>query len=101
MKIYELIQCLDFSESSIAFFDSIEHVYEYLTKDGHTKDVVSIKGHQDNSAEHIKYCMKSPNVTIQVHTPAYENPLLGYSSSEYDTYYYVKTHEVRDYGFFK
>ena len=100
MKIYELIEYLDFSESSIAFFDTIEHVYEYLTKDGHTKDVLSIKGHKDNSAEHIKYCMGSPNATINVHTPAYENPLLGYSVDEYDRYYYVKTHDVREYGFF-
>lgn len=101
MKIYELIECLDFSEKSIAYFDTIEHVYQYLTKDGHTSDVLSIKGHQDNSAEHIKYCMESPNATIQVHTPADENPLLGYSVDEYDKYYYVRTHEVRDYGFLK
>ena len=101
MKIYELIESLYLSEKSIAYFDTIDHVYEYLTKDGHSSDVLSIKGHQDKSAEHIKHCMESPNATIQVHTPAYENPLLGYSSSEYDTYYYVKIHEVRDYGFFK
>lgn len=100
MKIYELIECLNFSEKSIAYFDTIDHVYEYLTKDGHTSDVISIKGHQDKSAEHIKHCMESPYATIHIHTTAYENPLLGYSSSEYDTYYYVKTHEVREYGFF-
>lgn len=101
MKIYELIECLNFSEKSIAYFDTIDHVYEYLTKDGHTSDVISIKGHQDKSAEHIKHCMESPYATIRIHTNAYDNPLLGYSSSEYDTYYYVKTHEVREYGFFR
>ena len=100
MKIYELIKCFDFSEESAAYFDTIEHVYEYLTKDGHTSDVISIKGHKDNSADYIKYCMQSENATIQVHTPAYDNPLLGYSVDEYDTYYYVKTHDVREYGFF-
>ena len=107
MKIYELIECeLDennFTKNGkrVMFFDSIEHIYGYLTNDGYTDDKLTIVGHSDNSAEHIKYCMESPNATIQVHTPADENPLLGYSVSEYDTYYYVRTHDVRCYGFTK
>ena len=107
MIIYELIECeltennFTKNEKRVAFFDSIEHIYSYLTKDGHTDDKLTIVGHYDDSEEYIKYCMESPNATIKVHTPADENPLLGYSVDEYDTYYCVRTHEVRCYGFFK
>ena len=107
MKIYELIKCeltennFTKNEKRMMFFDSIEHIYRYLTKDGHTDDKLTIVGHSDNSEEHIKDCMLSSNTIIRVHTPSDENPLLGYSVSEYDTYYYVRTHDVRCYGFFK
>ena len=107
MTIYELIRCeIDENnfvknEKRVAFFDSIENAYKYLTKDGKTTDKISVVGHIDNSAEYIMICMFSSNAIIKVHTPSYENPLVGYISSEYDTYYIVKTHEVRDYGFFK
>ena len=107
MKIYELIECeLDENnftknEKRVMFFDSIEHIYSYLTKDGNTDDKLTIVGHSDNSEEHIKDCMLSSNAIIIVHTPAFENPLIGYFSSEYDTYYFVRTHDVRCYGFTK
>ena len=107
MNIYELIRCeIDENnfvknENRVAFFDSIENAYKYLTKDGKSTDKISVIGHIDNSAEYIMTCMLSSNSIIKVHTPSYENPLIGYISSEYDTYYIVKTHEVRDYGFFK
>ena len=107
MNIYELIRCeIDENnfiknEKRVAFFNSIENAYKYLTKDGKSTDKISVIGHIDNSAEYIMACMLSPNAIIKVHTPSYENPLVGYISSEYDTYYIVKTYEVRDYGFFK
>ena len=107
MTIYELIRCkIDENnfvknEKRVSFFDSIENAYKYLTKDGKSTDKISVVGHIDNSAEYIMICMLSPNAIIKVHTPSYENPLVGYISSEYDTYYIVRSHEVRDYGFFK
>ena len=107
MNIYELIRCeIDENnfiknEKRVAFFNSIENAYKYLTKDGKSTDKISVIGHIDNSAEYIMIYMSSSDEIIKVHTPSYENPLIGYISSEYDTYYIVKTHEVRDYGFFK
>lgn len=106
MKIYELIECeLDENnftknEKRVMFFDSIEHIFSYLTKDGRTGDKLSIIGHSDDSEEHIKDCMLSSNATIKVHTPSFER-VIGYFSDPYDTYYFVRTHEVRCYGFFK
>lgn len=107
MNIYELIRCeIDENnfiknEKRVAFFNSIENTYKYLTKDGKSTDKISVIGHIDNSAEYIMIYMSSSDEIIKVHTPSYENPLVGYISSEYDTYYIVKTYEVRDYGFFK
>ena len=107
MNIYELIRCeIDENnfiknEKRVAFFNSIENAYKYLTKDGKSTDKISVIGHIDNSSEYIMIYMSSSDEIIKVHTPSYENPLVGYISSEYDTYYIVKTHEVRDYGFFK
>ena len=107
MNIYELIRCeIDENnfiknEKRVAFFNSIENAYKYLTKDGKSTDKISVIGHIDNSAEYIMIYMSSSDEIIKVHTPSYENPLIGYISSEYDTYYIVRTYEVRDYGFFK
>lgn len=107
MTIYELIRCeIDENnfvknENRVAFFDSIENAYKYLTIDGKSTNKISVVGHIDNSAEYIMNCMLSPNAIIKVHTPSYENPFVGYISSDYDTYYIVRSHEVRDYGFFK
>lgn len=105
MIIFELIKCeidennFTKNEKRVAFFDSIEHIYSYLSKDGKSTDKISIVGHSNNSEEHIKDCMLSSNAIIKVHTPSFENPLIGYISSEYDRYYFVRTHEVRCYGF--
>ena len=107
MNIYELIRCeidennLIKNEKRVAFFDSIENAYKYLTKDGKSTDKISVIGHIDNSAEYIMIYMSSSDEIIKVHTPSYEKPLVGYIPSEYDTYYIVRTYEVRDYGFFK
>lgn len=106
MTIYELIQCeLDNKNFAtdvkrIAFFESIQNVFDYLTKDGKTQDVISIVGHNNTNSEYIKSCLDSPHAIIRVHTEADDCPLLGWSSPAYDTFYHCRHHEVRNYGFF-
>lgn len=107
MRIYELIQCkLDEKNfktdvKRIAFFESVQNVFDYLTKDGKTKDTISVVGHNNTESEYIKSCLDSPYATIKVHTEAYENPLIGFSEPAYDTFYYCRSHEIRNYGFFR
>lgn len=107
MIIYELIECeLDEKNfrtdiRSIAFFKSIQNVFDYLTKDGKTHDAISVVGSDNSDPEYIKSRLDSSYSIIKVHTEAFENPLLGWFYPACDTFYYCRSHEVRNYGFFQ
>lgn len=106
MKIYELIQCeLDennhrSNDKRVAFFMSTRNIYDYLTKDGQSDDEISILNHTDKNRRYIESTIESANAIIKVHTNGFENPLLDFVSSSYDTFYYCQSHDVRNRGFF-
>ena len=99
-KVYELIKCeLDssFNDQSVGFFDSPRSIINYLTDGGKSSAKLSVFNHNEDDQQYIEEAMESPNLTLVLHREADENQLLGYFCPETDTYYYVKTHEVRTY----
>ena len=102
-KVYELIQCeLDsknhrFNDQSVGFFDSPKSIINYLTDNGHSSAKLSMLNHNEDDQKYMEEGMESPNLILVLHREADENPLIGYFCPEYDTYYYVQTHEVRVY----
>ena len=99
-KVYELIKCeLDssFNDQSVGFFNSPRSIINYLTDGGKSSAKLSMFNHNEADQQYIEEAMESPNLTLVLHIEADENPLLGYFCPETDTYYYVKTHEVRTY----
>ena len=106
MTVYELFQCdLDdrnhrYNDRPIGLFSSKENIVGYMTKDGQSSGRLSIMDHNEND-QYIEEYMDSPNTIYVVNYGSDENPLLGYSSPEYNEYYYVQEREVREYGFIR
>ena len=95
MKIYILNE-VELGENNItkdirtlAYCESPEAVWNYLTKDGTSHDTVSIVGHRSNDKDYLISQFESDNITIKVHHEGYENPLLGYTFDDYNTYYRI------------
>ena len=95
MKIY-ILKEVELGENNftkdirtIAYCESPEAVWNYLTKDGTSKDPVSIVGHTSNDKDYLISQFESENITIKVHNEGYDNPLLGVRYDEYDTYYRI------------
>ena len=89
MKIY-ILKEVELGESNftkdirtVAYCESPEAVWNYLTKDGTSQDVVSIVGHRSNDKGYLISQFESENITIKVHQEGYENPLLGYTFDDY------------------
>lgn len=99
--VFELIQCeLDernhrHNDQRVGIFADADSVYNYLTDDGNSHDVVSILNHEDNSREYVIPCFDCVNKIIKVHTEDEGNPLIGWDPYSYDTYYYCQVLEVR------
>lgn len=74
---------------TVAYCESPEAVWNYLTKDGTSKDTISIVGHKSNDRGYLISQFESENITIKVHNEAYDNPLLGVGFDDYDTYYRI------------
>ena len=95
MKIYILKEVElgenNFTKDSrtLAYCESPEAVWNYLTKDGTSHDTVSIIGHTSNDKGYLISCFESENITIKVHSKGYDNPLLGEKLDDYDTYYRI------------
>ena len=103
-KVCELIQCeLDsknqrFNDYRVGIFDCPKIIINYLTDCGHSSAKLSMLNHNEADQQYIEeYMDDNPNLILVLHREADENPLLGYSCPESDTYYYVQTHEVRVY----
>ena len=102
-KVYELIQCeLDsknhrFNDQRVGFFDNAKSIINYLTDNGHSSAKLSMLNHNEGDQQYMEEYMESPSLILVLHREADENPLIGYSCQESDTYYYVQTHEVRTY----
>lgn len=95
MKIYILNE-VELSENNftkdvrtVAYCESPEAVWNYLTKDGTSKDTVSIVGHEINDQGYLISQFVNENITIKVHIQGYDNPLLGVKFDDYDTYYRI------------
>lgn len=103
-KVYELIQCeLDsknhrFNDQRVGIFDSPKSIVNYLTDYGRSTAKLSMLNHNEDDNKYMeKYMDESPNLILVLHRDADENPLIGWSCPETDTYYYVQTHEMRTY----
>lgn len=95
MKIY-ILREVELGENNfttdirtVAYCESHEAVWNYLTKDGTSHDTVSIIGHTRNDKDYLISCFESENITIKVHSEGYDNPLLGVKFDDYDTYYRI------------
>ena len=95
MKIYILNE-VELGENNftkdlrtLAYCESPEAVWNYLTQDGKSHDTVSIVGHKSNDKGYLISQFESENITIKVHHEEYDNPLLGVKFDDYDTYYRV------------
>ena len=95
MKIYILNE-VELGENNfakdirtVAYCESPEAVWNYLTKDGTSHDTVSIIGHKCNDKDYLISRFESENITIKVHSEGYDNPLLGVEFDDYDTYYRI------------
>ena len=95
MKIYILNE-VEIGENNLtkdirtlAYCESPEAVWNYLARDGKSKDTISIIGHTNNDKGYLISQFESENITIKVHTEGYDNPLLGVKTDGYDTYYRV------------
>ena len=95
MKIYILNE-VELGENNfakdirtVAYCESPEAVWNYLTKDGTSHDTVSIVGHTRNDKDYLISRFESENITIKVHSEGYDNPLLGVGFDDYDTYYRI------------
>lgn len=74
---------------TLAYCESPEAAWNYLTQDGKSHDTVSIVGHKSNDKGYLISQFESENITIKVHHGEYDNPLLGIKFNDYDTYYRV------------
>ena len=74
---------------TVAYCETPEAVWNYLTKDGTSKDTVSIIGHASNDKGYMISQFESENITIKVHSEGSDNPLLGVKFDDYDTYYRI------------
>ena len=97
MKIYILVE-VELGENNftkdirtLAYCESPEAVWNYLTNDGKSNDTVSIVGHIRNDKDYLISAFESANITIKVHTEGFDNPLLGVKFDDYDTYYRIIT----------
>lgn len=97
MKIYILVE-VELGENNftkdirtLAYCESPEAVWNYLTNDGKSNDTVSIVGHGRNDKDYLISQFESANITIKVHTEGFDNPLLGAKFEDYDTYYRIIT----------
>ena len=95
MKIY-ILKEVEFGENNftkdiktLAYCESPEAVWNYLTQDGQSHDIVSIVGHKSNEHGYLISQFGSENITIKVHHEGYDNTLLGVKFDDYDTYYRV------------
>ena len=74
---------------TVAYCETPEAVWNYLTQDGKSHDTISILGHKINDKGYLISQFDSENITIKVHSEAYDNPLLGVEFDAYDTYYRI------------
>ena len=95
MKIY-ILKEVELGENNftkdirtVAYCESPEAVWNYLTKDEKSHDTVSIVGHASNDKGYLISCFESENITIKVHSEGGDNPLLGVEFDDYDTYYRI------------
>ena len=95
MKIY-ILREVELGENNftkdirtVAYCESPEAVWNYLTKDEKSHDTVSIVGHTRNDKGYLISCFESENITIKVHSEGGDNPLLGVEFDDYDTYYRI------------
>ena len=95
MKIY-ILKEVELGENNftkdirtVAYCESPEAVWNYLTQDGKSHDTVSIVGHTRNDKGYLISCFESENITIKVHSEGGDNPLLGVEFDDYDTYYRI------------
>ena len=95
MKIY-ILKEVELDENNFtkdlrtsAYCESPEAIWNYLTKDGTSKDTVSIVGHENNEKSYLISQFESENITIKVHSEGYDNPLLGVRFDDCDTYYRI------------
>ena len=95
MKIY-ILKEVELGEKNftkdirtVAYCESPEAVWNYLTQDGKSHDTVSIVGHRSSDKGYLISCFASENITIKVHSEGYDNPLLGVKFDDYDTYYRI------------
>ncbi len=74
---------------TVAYCESPEAVWNYLTKDEKSHDTVSIIGHGRSDKDYLISQFESENITIKVHSKGGDNPLLGVEFDDYDTYYRI------------
>ena len=95
MKIY-ILKEVELGENNftkdirtVAYCESPEAVWNYLTQEGKWHDTVRIGGHTSNDKSYLVSCFESENITIKVHSEERDDPLLGVEFDDYDTYYRI------------
>ena len=70
-------------------------VWNYLTHNGHSHTLLSVNPTGEKDKNSIIEIIESSNTTeLKRHNEAYENPLIGFTSEEYDEIFIVHKHEI-------